>query len=72
MTGESSSQTIEIPAVASQPMDADDKSVLTRVSPFAVCNTMKTVGIECKETMLVGLRYHVSLKLLRNEHDMND
>jgi len=62
MTGESGSQTIEIPAVAGQPMDADNKSVLTWVSPFAVCNAMKTVGIECKKAMLVRLRCHVRLK----------
>lgn len=68
MTGESGSQSVEIPAVAGQPMDADNNAVLTRVSPFAVCNTMKTMGIECKKAMLVRLRCHVRLKTLRNEH----
>ena len=53
MTGERSSQTVKIPAVAGQPMDADNNSVLTWLSPFAVCNTMKTVGIECKKAVLV-------------------
>jgi hypothetical protein len=68
MTGEGGRQIIEVPAVAGQSMDADNNSVLTRVSPFAVCNTMKTVGIECKEAMLVRLRCHLRLKILRNEH----
>jgi len=62
MTGERGSQTVKIPAVAGQPMDADNNSVLTWVSPFAVCNAMKTVGIECKKAMLVRLRCHVRLK----------
>jgi hypothetical protein len=68
MPGECGRQTIEIPAVARQPMDADDDSMLTWVSPFAVRNTMKTVRIECKKAMLVRLRCHVRLKILRNEH----
>ena len=62
MPGECGRQTIEIPAVARQPMDADDDSMLTWVSPFAVRNTMKTVRIECKKAMLVRLRCHVRLK----------
>jgi hypothetical protein len=49
-------------------MDADNNSMLTWVSPLAVCNTMKTVGIECKKAMLVRLRCHLRLKILRNEH----
>jgi hypothetical protein len=66
MAGESGSQTIEIPAVAGQP-NADNNSVLTWVSSFAVRNTMKTVGIERKKAVFVGLQGHVRLKILRNE-----
>jgi hypothetical protein len=68
MPGECGRQTIEIPAVARQPMDADNDSMLTWVSPFAVRNTMKTVRIECKKAMLVRLRCHVRLKILWKDH----
>jgi hypothetical protein len=44
-----------------------DNLVLTRVSSLAVRNTMKTVGIERKKAVLVGLQSHVRLKILRNE-----
>jgi hypothetical protein len=63
VAGESGSQTIEIPAVASKTMDADDDTLPSWSAPFSVGNAMETVRIKCKEAVLVRLRGHVKLKL---------